>query len=126
MKTLFAFMILFLNSALGFGQVAEFSLEQTLVKFPKTKEGVVLEHTFVFTNTGSTPLIISDYSVACKCTKVILPKEPVLPGKTGEIKITFDTEGKFYQQDREVLLTMNTKKKIAKLRFKVFVIPREE
>lgn len=126
MKTLFAFSILFLNSALGFGQVAEFSLEQTLVKFPKAKEGVVLEHTFVFTNTGSTPLIISDYSVACKCTKVILPKEPVLPGKTGEIKITFDTEGKFYQQDREVLLTMNTKKKIAKLRFKVFVIPREE
>lgn len=126
MKFFFSFLLIVLNSALGFGQAAEFSLTEPLFKFPKTKEGVVLEHTFVVTNTGSSPLIISDYSVECKCTKVVLPQEPILPGKKGEIKIIFDTEGKFYQQDRIVLLSANTKKKVHKLRFKVFVIPKEE
>jgi hypothetical protein len=115
-----------MNSAPDFAQEAEFSLTESLFKFPKTKEGVVLEHTFVFTNTGSVPLIITDYSVECKCTKVILPKEPISPGKKGEIKISFDTEGKFYQQDRIILLSTNTKKKVHKLRFKVFVIPKED
>lgn len=115
-----------MNSALGFTQEAEFSLEKWVHKFPKTKEGVVLEHTFVFTNAGTAPLIINKYSVACKCTKVIFSEEPILPGRTGTIKVTFDTEGKYYQQDRIVLLSVNTKKKTVKLRFKVFVIPREE
>lgn len=115
-----------MNSALGFGQVAEFSLTENVFKFPKTKEGIVLEHVFIVTNTGTAPLIINDYSVECKCTKVVLPKEPILPGKKGEIKITFDTEGKYYQQDRIILLSTNTKKKVHKLRFKVFVIPKEE
>lgn len=126
MKFFFSFLIIVLNSALGFGQEAEFSLTESVFKFPKTKEGIVLEHTFIVTNTGTTPLIISDYSVECKCTKVVLPKEPILPGKKGEIKISFDTEGKYYQQDRIILLSANTKKKVHKLRFKVFVIPKEE
>ena len=118
--------ILLIISAIGFSQVAEFSLKESLVKFPKTKEGEKVEHTFIFTNTGTAPLIINEYSVACKCTQVILPIEPVMPGKTGAIKIIFDTEGKYDFQDRIVLLNMNTKKKVAKLRFKIYVIPREE
>ena len=71
-------------------------------------------------------LIISSFSVACTCTKVEFSKAPVSPGKTGTVKITFDTNGKYYLQDREILLTVNTKKKIQKLRFKVFVIPKGE
>jgi hypothetical protein len=85
-----------------------------------------LEHTFVFTNTGTIPLIINDFSVACTCTKVLFSKDPILPGKTGSIKVVFNTEGKYYQQDREILLSVNTKKKVVKLRFKVFVIPKDE
>lgn len=115
-----------MNSALGFTQEAEFSLEKSVHKFPKTKEGEVLEHTFIFTNTGSAPLIINEYSVACKCTKVVFSDEPILPGKKGTVKVIFDTEGKYYQQDRVVILNVNTKKKTMKLRFKVYVIPREE
>lgn len=115
-----------MNTALGFSQEAVFSLKEPTYKFPKTNEGVVLEHTYIFTNTGTVPLIINEYSVACTCTKVEFSKEPVAPGKTGMIKIIFDTGGKYYLQDREILLSVNTKKKIQKLRFKVFVIPKEE
>jgi hypothetical protein len=124
MRLLFAIIILALNSALGFGQVAEFSLKQSVHKFPNTNEGIVLEHEFVFTNTGTVPLIFDGYSVACTCTKLILPEAPIQPGKQGVIKLTFDTEGKSFYQDRIIYLKTNTKKKTEKLRIKVYVEPK--
>ncbi len=125
MRILFIFFVLF-NTAFGISQEAVFSISEPVFKFPKTNEGVVLEHTFVYTNKGNVPLIINDFSVACTCTKVIYSKDPVLPGKTGTVKIIFDTEDKYDYQDREILLSVNTKKKIVKLRFKVFVISKSE
>lgn len=125
MRLFFAIIILALSSALGFGQEAEFSIKQSLHKFPKTNEGVVLEHSYTFTNTGKSPLIIYDYKVQCTCTKAILPLEPIAPGKTGTIKVIFDSTGKSYYQDREIILETNAKKKIQKLRFKVFIEPKK-
>ncbi len=123
---LFFTLLISLNSALGFSQVAEFSIKEPLFKFPKTNEGPIVEHTYIFTNTGNAPLIIQDYLVACTCTEVFYSKEPIMPGKIGEIKIKFDTKGKYYLQDRIVTLILNTKKKSAKLRFKIYVIPKED
>lgn len=114
--------IIALNSALVFGQEAEFSLEESVHKFPKTKEGTLLEHKFKITNTGNAPLIITDYSVACKCTKAYLPEAPILPGETYYLKVTFDTKGKYDFQDRTVFLKTNTKKGTHSVRFKVRVI----
>jgi len=122
MKTALALIIIFLNSAFVLGQEAEFSFdEKTTFKFPKTKEGTLLTHTFHFTNTGDAPLIISEYKVACKCTKAIFSKEPVMPGEKGTIKIEFDTQGKIAWQDRTVEIYSNAKKSPLKLRFKVMV-----
>lgn len=126
MKLYFAIIFIALNSALGFGQEAEFSfLTNTTVKWDKTPEGELLEHYFVFKNTGSEPLVIDDAEVACSCTKVTFPKKPIPPQSKDSILVTFNTEGKFYNQDRKILLKANTKKE-AKLRLKVYVIPKEE
>jgi hypothetical protein len=111
-------------STFGFGQEAEINFKQATFKFPKTKEGVVLEHSYSFTNTGNAPLIISDYKVECSCTKVFLPIEPILPGKSGVIKVIFDSEGKAFYQDRLIYLSSNTKQKTEKLRFKVYIDPK--
>ncbi|MGI9546576.1 MAG: DUF1573 domain-containing protein [Flavobacteriaceae bacterium] len=46
---------------------------------------------FEFTNTGSTPLIISKVSSSCGCTIPKKPEEPILPGDTGEIQVKYDT-----------------------------------
>jgi len=46
---------------------------------------------FEFTNTGSAPLIISKVSSSCGCTIPNWSKDPVLPGKTGEIQVKYDT-----------------------------------
>jgi hypothetical protein len=40
MRLLFAIIILAMNSATGFGQLAEFSIKEPVVKFPKSKEGI--------------------------------------------------------------------------------------
>ena len=48
--------------------------------------------TFEFKNTGNAPLIISDVKKSCGCTVPSWPKEPILPGETGEIKVTYDTK----------------------------------
>ena len=46
---------------------------------------------FEFTNTGDEPLIISKVSSSCGCTIPKKPKDPILPGKTGEIEVKYDT-----------------------------------
>ena len=126
MKLVLAIIYISLNSAFGFGQTAEFFLKKSVHKFPKTMEGVVLKHNFLIENTGDAPLIISDYKVACTCTKVILPTDPILPGESYQLQLTFNTKGKYYFQDRIVYLKTNTKKGTHKLRMKVNVIPSEE
>lgn len=116
---------LILNSALGFGQEAVFFVEDNLHKFPKTPAGPVLEHTYAIINIGTVPLIISEAKVACPCTKVTFP-DTILPGATDSIHVSFDTRDKYYQQDRKIMLFTNTKKGIEELRFKVFVVPKED
>lgn len=126
MRLYFAIIIIAFSSASGFGQMAELSIDTPVHKFPKVYEGVVLEHTFVITNTGEAPLLISDYEVECSCTHAELPKQPILPGDSYNLKITFDTKGKYYFQDRIIYLKANTKKQSHSLRFKVNVIPKNE
>ena len=113
-----------INSALGFGQEAVFSVDKRLHKFPKTIEGPKVVHEYLVKNTGTSPLIITGYTVACNCTFVDLPG-PIPPGGTGIVRVTFDTRGKYYQQDRSVILATNGKKEMEQLRFKIFVVPKK-
>ncbi|WP_242085408.1 DUF1573 domain-containing protein [Aestuariivivens sediminis] len=46
---------------------------------------------FEFTNTGDEPLIISQVKSSCGCTIPKKPKDPILPGQTGEIEVKYDT-----------------------------------
>ena len=109
------------GSGIAHQQFAELSFEKKVIKFPDTPEGVLLEEYVKFTNTGQAPLILETYKVSCPCTKLVLPKNPIAPGATDSLLLTFDTKGKSYYQDREVLIFANTKKKTEKLKVRVFV-----
>jgi hypothetical protein len=61
--------------------------------FGSLKEGPVVEYNFEFTNTGKEPLIIYDATADCGCTKPTWPTQPILPGKTGAIKVAYTTQG---------------------------------
>ena len=55
------------------------------------KKGSDPKRSFIITNTGTEPLIISGCSGSCGCTVPSCPKEPVLPGKTASIDVNYDT-----------------------------------
>jgi hypothetical protein len=49
---------------------------------------------FTFTNKGTGPLVIHKAIASCGCTTPIYPKEPIAPGASGEIKVTYNTVGR--------------------------------
>lgn len=114
-----------MNSAFILTGGAEFSFLDRSHKFNDTEAGVLLEHDYKFQNTGDEPLIIKSYEVACSCTKITFPKEPILPGKFGLVHLSFDTNGKYGFQSRKVKILSNTKKTTF-IQFKVTVIPHNE
>ena len=68
--------------------------------FGNIPSGPDVSHSFTFTNAGNEPLIIQDCNPSCNCTTPTWPKQPILPGKTGAIKLSFHTNhpGPFTKQ----------------------------
>ena len=53
---------------------------------------------FVFVNTGNEPLILSQPKSSCGCTVPEWPRQPILPGESNVIKVTYkntDRPGNF-------------------------------
>lgn len=46
---------------------------------------------FKFKNVGKAPIIIERIQSSCGCTVPKKPEEPILPGKTGEIEVKYNT-----------------------------------
>lgn len=59
--------------------------------YGKVKKGGDGNCEFVFTNTGNEPLILSNVKASCGCTVPTWTKEPIMPGKTGTIKVRYNT-----------------------------------
>ena len=117
------FVFFLLNSAFGFGQNAEFFIENDTFKFPRTVAGDTIYHDFNITNNGLDTLVIQSYKVACSCTKMNYPSI-IAPGETGVFRLSFDTTGNYGLQDRTIIFMTNSKRGLEKLRFKVMVDPK--
>ena len=78
MKLILAILLLLLFSINGISQ-AKITFEEKTHKFPKTNEGVLLEHDYSFTNTGNEPLMIEGIKVTCTCTKFTYPNPCIVP-----------------------------------------------
>jgi len=46
---------------------------------------------FKFENKGKTPLVLSNVRASCGCTVPTWPREPILPGSSGVIKVMYNT-----------------------------------
>ncbi len=96
-KFLFSIIAIFLASAvvLASDKYAEASFSEKTHDFGIIKEEKGEVSTiFEVTNTGNKPLLIVDVAVSCGCTTRQFTKRPIAPGKTGEIKITYDPAGR--------------------------------
>ena len=73
-------------------KVAKIEFKSDTIDYGTIEKGSNGVRVFEFTNTGNAPLIISKVSSSCGCTIPKKPKDPILPGKTGEIEVKYDTK----------------------------------
>ena len=74
---------------------AEITFKEISYNFGTIKESKgPVTHKFEFTNTGNKPLIITNVTASCGCTRPEYPTKPIKPGKKGIIKVTFSPIGR--------------------------------
>lgn len=94
------------------------TFDTTSYDFGTVQEGEIVEHVFKFTNTGKAPVILAQVSASCGCTTPSYTKEPILPGKEGEIKVSFDSNGQLGNQQKIVTVVSNAENKITTVQIK--------
>jgi len=95
MKNLIAILFVGLISLSSFAQekkVAKIEFKTTVIDYGTIEKGSNGVRTFEFTNTGNAPLVISNVKSTCGCTVPKKPKDPIMPGETGEIEVKYDTK----------------------------------
>ena len=75
--------------------------------FGELQQGESVTHDFIFKNTGNSDLIITAAKGSCGCTVPEWPKNPIVKGEEGIIKLTFNSAGKSGKQNKTVTLVSN-------------------
>lgn len=96
MKKIFLSMLVVALCITSFGQTEK---NGPSIKFDKTMHnfGEILAgsnsvtHDFTFTNDGDEPLMITNCKATCGCTVPKWTKEPVMPGQTGTVSVTYNS-----------------------------------
>ena len=66
---------------------------------------------FTLTNKGTKPAVIYNVSSSCGCTDVTWTKEPLMPGKTGKISVTYSNDEGAYPFDKSLTVYLSDVKK---------------
>ena len=82
--------------------------------------------TFKFKNTGSKTLVLSDVKASCGCTTPEYTKAPIAPGKTGNIKVTFDPKNRPGPFNKSVTVKSNAENSVVVLKINGVVQEREK
>lgn len=94
------------------GPLTSIKFDEETYDWGKVMDGEKVTHVFKFKNTGKEPLIISNAKGSCGCTVPEWPKDAIAPGKSGEIKVVFDSKGKGgvggKDDSKKVTITANT------------------
>lgn len=81
-------------SALFLGVLAQgpqISIDKEDIDYGTIKQGGDGDRQFVVTNTGDSPLIISNCAGSCGCTVPKCDTAPIPPGKTSTVNVHYDT-----------------------------------
>jgi hypothetical protein len=84
-------------------------LDSTSKDFGRIQEGQKLEVAFRFKNSGDKPLVIDRVQPSCGCTVAEQSKEPIPPGGEGQIRATFNSEGRTGVNHKTLFVYANTK-----------------
>ncbi len=97
--------------------IPEIIFESETVDYGTIDKGADGVREFKFTNSGKSPLIISNARGSCGCTVPTWPKEPIKPGESGVIKVKYDTS-RPGPINKSVTITSNAKTPTKVLRIK--------
>lgn len=99
------------------------SFEKTKHDFGKIASGPQVEYIFKFTNKGNQNLHIEKVTASCGCTGATMgDKMDYASGESGEIKVTFNTQGREGKQEKTLMVYSNDSKEPNKvLTFTCFI-----
>ena len=101
----------------------ELSFDKTLHDFGEIQNGTPVETAFTYTNTGKSPLVVTDIKSTCGCT---VPqgwsKEPLMPGESSQFTVKFNGKGA-NKVSKTVTLTTNTEKGREQVKITAFIKP---
>lgn len=85
-----------------------FTMTSDTYDFGDVQANSTTERVVEFTNTGNSPLVITAAKASCGCTVPEFSKEPIAPGGTGTLKVSFKAPATNGKQTKTVTLTTNT------------------
>ena len=74
-----------------FASAQTITFDKTTWDYGTVKTGAEGHRVFTVKNTGDKPLIISSVKASCGCTTPEWSQDPILPGKTAQIKVGYNT-----------------------------------
>lgn len=90
------------------GSSSKLLFEEEYHDFGKVPQGPQLEYAFKFSNKGKSPLIIERVQTSCGCTGATTGgKNEYSKGESGEVKITFNTQGRQGHQEKQIIVFSN-------------------
>jgi hypothetical protein len=107
------------------GEHPKIEIENSDFDFGDITQGDIVSHIFKFKNTGKISLVILDAHASCGCTVPEWTKTPIKSGESGEVKISFNSEGKMGLQQKTVTLRTNTEIGSEIIKFKANIKPKK-
>ena len=90
--------------------VAELSLAVDVIDLGMITQGEKIDFNLEFTNTGEGPLVLTDVRATCGCTVgKNWPREPIESGGSGNMTISFNSEGKDGHKESTISIVANTR-----------------
>lgn len=102
-------------------QQPEITFEKDTHDFGTIQSGDMVRYSFKFKNSGKSLLVISDVTTSCGCTVSDFPKEPISPGESGTIDISFDSHNRRGMQNKSATVFSNTQPPTKQLHIKAIV-----
>ncbi|MBS1516971.1 MAG: DUF1573 domain-containing protein [Bacteroidetes bacterium] len=90
------------------GSTSKIVFESEVHDFGTVPQGPQLEYSFKFTNKGKGALVIEKVQPSCGCTGATTDgKNEYSKNESGEIKITFNTQGRQGRQEKQIMVFTN-------------------
>jgi len=125
-KMKFYFSVLLFFTVFSLSAQPKIAFDKAQHDFGKVGEGDgTASYDFTFKNVGTAPLIIQDVKTTCGCTTPEWTKQPIRPGGTGFIKVSYDVKGRPGAIDKTITVHSNNVSSPDNLRIIGEVIPVE-